>query len=115
MDDGPISPRRVGVRRSRPAKAVVTSQAAFAIVRVGGPMAHGKRSEVEGRSFVHDTCANGQKLHCLTIVDEWTHESLAIDVAGSIRSGRVLEVLAKLVSVRGNRPATTVTVRRPPS
>ena len=51
--------------------------------------------------FVHDTCANGQKLKCLTIVDEWTHESLAIEVAGSIRSRRVLEVLAKLVSVRG--------------
>jgi putative transposase len=51
--------------------------------------------------FVHDTCANGQKLKCLTIIDEWTHEALAIEVAGSIRSRRVLEVLAKLVSVRG--------------
>jgi putative transposase len=43
--------------------------------------------------FVHDTCANGQKLKCLTIVDEWTHESLPIEVAGSIRSRRVIEVL----------------------
>ena len=51
--------------------------------------------------YVHDTCANGQKLKCLTIVDAWTHESLAIEVAGSIRSRRVIEVLAKLVSVRG--------------
>ncbi len=51
--------------------------------------------------FVHDRCANGQKLKCLTIVDEWTHESLAIEVAGSIRSRRVLEVLARLVGVRG--------------
>ena len=43
--------------------------------------------------FVFDTCANGQTLKCLTIVDEWTRECLAIDVAGGIRSGRVIEVL----------------------
>lgn len=45
-----------------------------------------------------DACANGQNL---TIVDEWTHQALAIDVAGSIRSTRVIEVLSKLVSVHG--------------
>ncbi len=48
-----------------------------------------------------DACANGQQVKCLTIVDEFTRESLAIDVAGSIRSGRVIEVLARLVSERG--------------
>lgn len=51
--------------------------------------------------FVFDACANNQQLKCLTIVDEWTRESLAIDVAGSIRSDRVIEVLARLVSVHG--------------
>ena len=51
--------------------------------------------------FVFDTCANGQTLKCLTVVDEWTRECLAIDVAGGIRSGRVIEVLAQLVSVHG--------------
>jgi putative transposase len=50
---------------------------------------------------VFDACANGQKLKCLTIVDEWTHEALAIDVAGSIRSTRVIEVLSRLISVHG--------------
>ena len=35
------------------------------------------------------------------MVDEYTRECLAIDVAGSIRSGRVIEVLSKLVSVHG--------------
>lgn len=48
-----------------------------------------------------DACANGQQLKCLTVVDEYTRESLAIDVAGSIRTGRVIEVLARLVSERG--------------
>jgi len=51
--------------------------------------------------FVFDACANGQQLKCLTIVDEFTRECLAIDVAGSIRSRRVIEVLSRLVSQRG--------------
>lgn len=50
---------------------------------------------------MHDACANGQKLKCLTLIDEFTHESLAIDVAGSLRSGRVIEVLTRLISARG--------------
>jgi hypothetical protein len=37
--------------------------------------------------------ANGQSLKCLTVIDEFTREALAIDVAGSIRSGRVIEAL----------------------
>jgi putative transposase len=51
--------------------------------------------------FVFDMAATGQQIKCLTVVDEWTREALAIDVAGSIRSGRVIEVLSRLVSVRG--------------
>ena len=51
--------------------------------------------------FVFDTCADGRALKCLTIVDEFTRECLAIDVAGSIRSGRVIEVLSQLISVHG--------------
>ncbi len=38
---------------------------------------------------------------CLTIVDEFTRECLGIDAAGSIRSGRVIEILSRLVSVHG--------------
>jgi putative transposase len=51
--------------------------------------------------FVQDACANGQKLKCLTVVDEWTRECLAIDVARSLRSRRVVEVLARLASLHG--------------
>lgn len=58
-------------------------------------------NEVWAYDFVFDACANGQQLKCLTVVDEYTRESLAIDVAGSIRTGRVIEVLARLVSERG--------------
>jgi putative transposase len=58
-------------------------------------------NDVWAYDFVFDTCANGQVLKCLTVVDEWTRECLAIDVAGSIRSGRVIEILSRLVSVHG--------------
>jgi putative transposase len=51
--------------------------------------------------FLFDSCANGQQLKCLTVVDEFTHECLAIDVAGSIRSKRVIEILARLMSHYG--------------
>ena len=51
--------------------------------------------------FVFDACADGRQIKCLTVVDEYTHECLAIDVAGSIRSNRVVDVLARLVSAHG--------------
>jgi putative transposase len=74
--------RRVAVHRPRPLPASATNR-------------------VWAYDFVFDACANGQQLKCLTVIDEYTRECLAIDVAGSIRSTRVIEVLAKLVSVRG--------------
>lgn len=58
-------------------------------------------NQVWAYDFVFDTTATGQQLKCLTVVDEFTRESLAIDVAGSIRSARVIEVLSQLMSVRG--------------
>lgn len=74
--------RRIAANRPRPVPATGANQ-------------------VWAYDFVFDACANGQKLKCLTIIDEWTREALAIDVAGSIRSGRVIDVLARLVSVHG--------------
>ena len=58
-------------------------------------------NQVWSYDFVFDSAANGQQLKCLTVVDEGTSEGLAIDVAGSIRSRRVIEVLARLVATRG--------------
>jgi putative transposase len=52
-------------------------------------------------AFVFDTCADDRTLKGLTIIDEFTLQCLAIDVAGGIRSARVLEVLTQLVSVHG--------------
>ena len=50
---------------------------------------------------MYDVCANGQILKCLTIVDEYARECLAIDVVASIRSQRVIEVLNNLVTIHG--------------
>ena len=55
-------------------------------------------NQVWSYDFVFDWCANGQQLKCLTVTDEWTKEGLAIEVDGRIRSGRVIEVLSRLVS-----------------
>jgi putative transposase len=57
--------------------------------------------DVQAYDFVSDTYANGQQLKCLTVIDEYTRGCLAIDVAGSIRSRRVIEVLSQLVSLHG--------------
>jgi putative transposase len=65
------------------------------------PLPASAPNHVWAYDFVFDACANGQKLKCLTVVDEWTRESLAIAVAGSIRSARVIDVLARLVSTHG--------------
>ena len=65
------------------------------------PQAPTGPNSVWAYDFVYDACANGQQIKCLTVVDEFTRECLAIDVAGGIRSKRVIEVLSQLVSVRG--------------
>ncbi len=48
-----------------------------------------------------DGCANGQKLKCLTVVDEFSKESLCIDAAGSIRSQHLINVSGRLIDERG--------------
>jgi putative transposase len=84
---------RLQVPRKRPRRRVAATRPR--------PLPATGPNQVWAYDFVFDACANGQQLKCLTVVDEWTRECLALDVAGSIRSGRVVEVLSKLVSLRG--------------
>ena len=65
------------------------------------PFSSRAANHVWAYDFVFDACANGQQIRCLTVVDEFTRQCLAIDVAGSIRSARVIEVLSRLVSQHG--------------
>ena len=84
---------RLQVPRKRPRK-----RPAIARPR---PLLPTAANQVWAYDFVFDACANGQQLKCLTIIDEFTRECLAIDVAGSIRSGRVIDNLSRLISVHG--------------
>jgi putative transposase len=65
------------------------------------PIPPAAMNDVWAYDFVFDACADGRQIKCLTVVDEWTRESLAIDVGASIRSGRVIDTLSRLVSLRG--------------
>jgi putative transposase len=84
---------RLQVPKKRPRRRVAASRPR--------PLPATAMGQVWAYDFVYDACANGQQLKCLTVVDEFTRECLAIDVAGGIRSGRVIEVLSRLVSVHG--------------
>ena len=79
--------------RRRPRRRVATGRPR--------PLPATDANHVWAYDFVFDACANGQKIKCLTVIDEFTRECFAIDVAGSIRSPRVIEVRSKWVSVRG--------------
>jgi putative transposase len=84
---------KLQVPRRRPRKRIASSRPRPQIPI--GP------NQVWAMDFVFDACANGQQLKCLTVEDEFTKEGLAIEVDGRIRSGRVTEVLSRLVSERG--------------
>ena len=51
--------------------------------------------------FVEERTLGGTKLRILCVTDEFTRESLAIEVGRSFRSERVCSVLEALISVRG--------------
>ena len=51
--------------------------------------------------FVVDRTADGRPLRMLTVVDEYTRECLAIDVARGLKSDDVLDQLAELFLTRG--------------
>ena len=48
--------------------------------------------------FLYDRCLNGTPLKVLTVIDEFTREGLAIEVATSLPSQRVLTILERLVA-----------------
>jgi putative transposase len=84
---------KLQVPRRRPRKRIASGRPR--------PQAPTGANQVWSYDFVFDWCANGQQLKCLTVTDEWTKEGLAIEVDGRIRSGRVIEVLSRLISERG--------------
>lgn len=51
--------------------------------------------------FVTDALADGRAVRCFTLVDDFTRESLAIEVTHSLPALRVLQVLERLARTRG--------------
>ena len=69
--------------------------------RVCRSIAATQPNQVWTYDFVHDACANGQRLKILTLTDEFTRESLAIEVATRMNAEQVIQVLDRVLRVRG--------------
>ena len=96
-----LRPGAPAVANGKAAGAAQAAEEAHSRCAAATPASTGGPNQVWCYDFVFDHCANGQQLKCLTVADEFTKEGLAIDVDGRIRSGRVIEVLSRLVSARG--------------
>lgn len=62
-------------------------------------------NQIWRRDFVVDALFDGRKLRALTVVDNYTRESLAIDVGQSLKGEAVVATLTRITSTRG-LPAT---------
>ena len=65
------------------------------------PVPAERTNQVWACDFVHDSCANGQKLKLLTVIDEWTRECLTVEVAARLNSNQVIEALSRLMRLAG--------------
>ena len=59
------------------------------------------RNDVWCWDFVHDSDERGQPLRWLTVVDEFTRECVALEVARSMTANDVLDILVELFKTRG--------------
>lgn len=50
--------------------------------------------------FVHDALSDGRRFRALTVIDEFSRESLAIEVGASLTGARVSQVLQRLCELR---------------
>jgi putative transposase len=59
------------------------------------------RNDVWAWDFVHTSDARGRSLRWLTVIDEFTRECVALEVARSMTSNDVLDILTGLFKTRG--------------
>jgi len=60
-----------------------------------------KKNQEWSLDFVHDVLANGRRLRMLTVVDDFTRESIKITVDTALSGKRVCEELEKVIELRG--------------
>jgi len=87
--------REEGLAVRRKARRRRSQRNRFARERIGEP------NQRWSLDFIHDSLANGRRFRCLTVIDEFTRESLAIEVDHSLPSSRVIDVLELLRERRG--------------
>lgn len=63
--------------------------------------------------FVSDSLAGGRRFRALTVLDQWSRESLAIEVDASLTGARVTRVLQRLRVIRGGLPPVIQTDNGP--
>jgi transposase InsO family protein len=59
------------------------------------------KNEVWGMDFVQDRTADGRPFRMLVVLDEYTRECLAIEVARNFRGGDIVSVPDELTAIRG--------------
>lgn len=79
--------------RKRPRKRVSAARAPRAV-----PTRPNERWSMD---FVRDTLGDGRVFRALTVVDDFTRESVAIEVDTSLPAARVAQVLERLAATRG--------------
>jgi len=89
---------QLGLRRRRPKRRVSCK------TRVERSEAT-RMNDCWAMDFMSDELFNGRKIRLLTIVDHFTRESLAIEVAGKLQGGDVVAALERLARTR-QLPAT---------
>lgn len=87
------------VRAKRPRRHVTAK------ARAGRPAA-GRVNECWSMDFMSDQLVNGRNIRVLTIVDNFTRESLAVEVGVGFTGHAVARVLARVAEARGGRPRT---------
>lgn len=65
------------------------------------PISLTRKNQEWSLDFVHDALADGRRIRLLTIVDDFTRESLGIVVDTSLNGRRVRDELQKVMEIRG--------------
>ena len=68
---------------------------------IGLPVQATHPGHVWSYDFVHDACLRGTPLKVLTVMDEFTREGLAIEVASTMPSAKVIRVLDQMFRTHG--------------
>jgi putative transposase len=77
------------------------------------PLSATQPDQVWTVDFLQDQTTSGQKLRLLTVTDEFTRESLAIEVGRSLTAKRVVETLTEVIAERGRAPEYLRSDNRP--